>query len=68
MSLTQDTKDKTIKEREVTLLKEATSHTVCKVESTILKDKDVDSKNDTGSVLETLVDKIGFRKDTLLKP
>ena len=64
----RDNKDKTIEVREVSLLREATSPVACKVESTALKDKEVDSKNDSSFLLEKLVDKIGFRKEKIHKP
>ena len=64
----RDNKDKTIEVREVSLLREATSPIACKVESTALKDKEVESKNDSSFLLEKLVDKIGFRKETMHKP
>ena len=64
----QDNKDKTFEVKEVSLLREATSPVACKVESTALKDKEVDSKNDSSFLLEKLVDKIGFRKEKIHKP
>ena len=63
----QDNKDKTIEERKVSLLREATSPVACKVVSTELKNKEVESKNDFSFLLEKLVDKIGFRKEKMHK-